>query len=102
MREFNSLFKEIRARRGEQGIIESTWTNLALSAQGLQLLGAPGIEAFPSDFIQGMAAQAVTLGDVDVDVDDSDPQRWVPPFNAPQQIHALVNCVLSGIAPDDP
>lgn len=51
--------------------------NLLLSFPGLQVLDAPGIESFPEEFRQGMAARASALGDVD----DSAPAAWVAPFN---------------------
>jgi Dyp-type peroxidase family len=83
---FNALFKEIRGRAGEEGIVEATWVNIALTAAGLRLVGAPGVEAFPGDFLGGMAAQAQQLGDVE----DSAPTTWVAPFNNPGAVHAMV------------
>lgn len=81
---FNRLHKEIHERRGgATQIVESTWTNLALSFAGLQTITATGVEAFPEEFKQGMAARAQQLGDVD----DSAPSQWVSPFG--QSIHAM-------------
>src|SRR5256885_142496 len=57
VRAFNDLYKELRAKRGgEKGIIEAAWTNVALTAKGLVLLQAPGLDAFPQEFLDGMAA----------------------------------------------
>jgi Dyp-type peroxidase family len=81
---FNQLHKEIHVRRGgATQIVESTWTNLALTFTGLQALGADGLDTFPEEFKQGMAARAQEIGDLD----DSAPGGWVAPFG--QQIHAM-------------
>jgi Dyp-type peroxidase family len=81
---FNRLHKEIHVRRGgATQIVESTWTNLCLTFTGLQALEAPGLDAFPEEFKQGMAARAAALGDIE----DSAPATWRPPFG--QTIHAM-------------
>jgi Dyp-type peroxidase family len=86
VKRFNDLFHEIHTRRhGASDIIQASWTNLALSAAGLQLLGAPGLDTFPQEFRDGMAARAEAIGDVD----DSAPGGWIAPFSAPQSIHAV-------------
>jgi Dyp-type peroxidase family len=82
--QFNRLHKEIHERRGgATQIVESTWTNLALTFTCLQTLAADGLDAFPDEFKRGMAARGRELGDVD----DSAPAGWVSPFG--QQIHAM-------------
>jgi hypothetical protein len=73
-------------RAREEGIVESAWMNIALTGAGLRTIGAPGLDAFPTDFLGGMAAQASALGDVD----SSAPPTWRPPFSTPSSVHALV------------
>jgi Dyp-type peroxidase family len=86
VKRFNALYKEVHAGGGEEGTVEASWTNIALSASGLRSIGAEGIEAFPADFLAGMAAQANEIGDVDA----SAPAAWRPPFSTPGAVHALV------------
>jgi Dyp-type peroxidase family len=95
VKHFNALFKEIHKRGGRSGTVEAAWINLALSAKGLELLGAPGLEAFPEEFQSGMASRAEAIGDLD----DSAPPGWTLPFNDPAQIHALAT--LAADAPED-
>lgn len=85
VRQFNELFKQVNARRdgAERGTVESTWLNIALSAAGLHALGAPELEDLAPEFLQGMSARAAAIGDVE----ESDPTRWVAPFQQP--IHAV-------------
>ena len=91
---FNALYKEVRDRGGEEGTVEATWLNVALSAAGLTLIGASGAETMPPEFTQGMAAQAQALGDVDA----SAPAGWLAPFTAgAPPVHAMV--ILAADAP---
>jgi Dyp-type peroxidase family len=94
---FNALYKEIstRLKRRPDRILESTWTNIAFSQPGLLALGADGIESFPEEFRQGMAARAAVIGDVDL----SAPANWTPPFSAGAQVHACL--ILAADSPDD-
>jgi Dyp-type peroxidase family len=92
---FNGLFKEISRRRGEKGIVEASWTNIALSAHGLQVIEAPGLDSFPEVFREGMAARASIIGDVD----DSAPATWVPPFSQQTPVDAVV--ILAADSPFD-
>jgi Dyp-type peroxidase family len=93
---FNALYKEVRDRGGEGGIVEATWLNIALSAAGLTLVSAAGVDTMPPEFTQGMAAQAQTLGDVD----DSAPAGWLPPFSTgTPPVHAML--ILAADSPDD-
>ena len=93
---FNALYKEVRDRGGEEGTVEATWLNVALSAAGLTFIGARGADTMPAGFTAGMAAQVETLGDVD----DSAPAGWLAPFNtgAPA-VHAVM--ILAADAPED-
>jgi Dyp-type peroxidase family len=97
IRAFNSLFKHLHARRREHLTVtlEATWINLALSFAGMQFLAAPGLDAFPAEFRANMASQATALGDVDF----SDPTHWIPPFDQPQSIHAMV--IVASDSSDD-
>ncbi len=93
---FNALYKEVRDRGGEERTVEATWLNIALSAAGPTLVGAAGADTMPTEFTQGMAAHAQTLGDVD----DSAPGAWVPPFNAgAAPVHAML--ILAADSPED-
>lgn len=77
-----------RAARGEDPQTEQDcWVNIAFTADGLQMLQAPGLENFPDDFRQGMATRAAIIGDVD----NSAPATWLSPF-APNQpaVHAMI------------
>lgn len=96
VRRFNALYKEMRGRGGEEGTVEATWMNIALSAAALTVIGAPGADTLPAEFTQGMAAQAQPLGDVDA----SAPVAWLPPFNpgAPP-VHAMV--IIAADSQDD-
>ncbi|MGI8429684.1 MAG: Dyp-type peroxidase [Solirubrobacteraceae bacterium] len=96
VREFNALYKEVRSQGADEGTVEATWLNFALSAAGLKALGAPGLGTLPIEFTQGMAAQAQTLGDLD----SSAPAQWLPPFNTgASPVHAMV--ILAADSSDD-
>ena len=71
--QFNNLFKLMRARHGREGIVQSTWTNIAFTYSGLEALEADDVESFPQVFQDGMAARAGLLKDTG----DSDPSNWV-------------------------
>jgi Dyp-type peroxidase family len=84
--DFNHLFKEAVAKRGEPAHdLKATWTNLWLSFSGFQVLGADGLDAFPDDFRAGMAARAQAIGDVG----RSAPANWVAPFTGGAIPHAV-------------
>jgi Dyp-type peroxidase family len=67
--------------------------NVALTYQGLQVLGVPptSLNSFPEEFAQGMAARAELIGDTA----DSAPGHWESPFGTGE-----VHVVLSLIAAD--
>ncbi len=78
VRTFNDLFKRLRKRRrGELGILKTTWMNIAFSFQGLTRLGvsASDLALFPLPFSAGMKARAGVLGDQGA----SDPANWILP-----------------------
>jgi Dyp-type peroxidase family len=76
---FNGLFKAVNDRRGgERGVVESVWTQLLLTAAGLEQLGIPvdQIAAVSTPLAQGMGTRADLLGDRQ----ESDPANWIDPF----------------------
>lgn len=96
VREFNQLYKETQTQGADEGTVEATWLNLALTAAGLRVISASGLETFPGEFTQGMAAQAQAFGDLD----SSAPAQWLAPFNAgAPPVHAMV--ILAADSPDD-
>lgn len=64
-----------------------TCFNIGLTYEGLRALGTPSasLEMFPYEFIEGMTARAVKLGDVG----RSAPENWPAPFNEPKRIHLI-------------
>jgi deferrochelatase/peroxidase EfeB len=97
VRQFNALFKEVNALRGgPEGVIRATWTNLWLTVQGLQLLGANAVDSLPEEFRRGMTARAALIGDVG----RSAPDVWLPPFGGSGgDLHAAV--VIAADQPAD-
>lgn len=62
--------------------------NLAFTAGGLRALGvpAPTLEAFPEEFLAGMAQRAAILGDAGANA----PSAWEQPHWAAGGVHAMV------------
>lgn len=73
----------------------STCFNLGLTFEGLRALGATGesLESFPTEFVEGMAARALKLGDIG----DSAPDQWPPPFDKPRDIHLIASIYASEV-----
>jgi deferrochelatase/peroxidase EfeB len=73
-----------------------TCFNIGLTYEGLRVLGTPGssLETFPNEFIQGMNARALKLGDTGA----SAPETWPAPFNDPERIHLLATIYANEIA----
>jgi Dyp-type peroxidase family len=85
---FNALFSMVNARRdSERGIVAACWTELLLTAAGLEQLGVDPnqVATVSGAFAQGMAARATILGDQH----ESDPSTWIDPFGK-GTIHALL------------
>lgn len=85
---FNALFSAVNQRRGaERGVVEACWTQLLLSAAGLEQLSiSPDqVTAVSAALAQGMAARADQLGDRQ----ESDPSGWIDPFGK-NLIHAML------------
>jgi Dyp-type peroxidase family len=96
VRDFNELFKQVNARRdgAERGTVESTWLNIALSAAGLDALGAPEAQNLAAEFQQGMTARAATIGDIE----ENEPTKWVAPFQEPLHAVAIIaSDTLAGV-----
>jgi len=64
-----------------------TCFNIGLTYEGLRALGTPSssLEMFPNEFIEGMTARALKLGDVG----PSAPETWPSPFDEPKRIHLI-------------
>jgi deferrochelatase/peroxidase EfeB len=64
-----------------------TCFNIGLTYEGLRALGTPNssLAMFPNEFIEGMTARALKLGDVGA----SAPENWPSPFNEPDRIHLI-------------
>ncbi|WKA26910.1 Dyp-type peroxidase [Bradyrhizobium roseum] len=64
-----------------------TCFNIGLTYEGLRALGTPtaSLEMFPNEFIEGMTARAIKLGDVG----QSAPETWPSPFDEPGRIHLI-------------
>jgi Dyp-type peroxidase family len=93
---FNAAFKAVTSHGAKPGTIEAAWTNIVLTLAGLQLLAATGLDTMPAEFKDGMRVRAPQVGDVD----DSDPIRWLPPFDSAQgPIHAMI--ILAADDSDD-
>jgi deferrochelatase/peroxidase EfeB len=70
-----------------------TCFNIGLTYEGLRALGTPrsSLEMFPNEFIEGMTARALKLGDVG----SSAPETWPSPFDDPGRIH-LIATIYAG------
>ncbi|HVO56600.1 MAG TPA: Dyp-type peroxidase [Dongiaceae bacterium] len=86
--EFNNQFRALKKHgvKKPEALISAIWVNLALSFKGLQALNlkSADLALFPDAFKNGMAA--ADIGDVGA----SAPSKWIAPFNAPADVHALL------------
>ena len=73
-----------------------TCFNIGLTYEGLRALGTPdsSLETFPNEFIEGMHARTLKLGDVG----ESAPENWPAPFKDPKRIHLVATIYASDIA----
>ena len=73
-----------------------TCFNIGLTYEGLRALGTPAssLEMFPNEFIEGMNARALKLGDVG----QSAPETWPAPFNEPGRIHLIATIYAEEVA----
>lgn len=74
-------------REAQWTIKPETCFNIGLTHAGLAALGVPSasLASFPPEFIEGMNARAIKLGDVG----DSAPAHWVEPFRDPASVHLI-------------
>jgi deferrochelatase/peroxidase EfeB len=89
------LADSVSGRNGVPQITSGDWGknkpdtcfNIGLTYEGLRALGTPSssLEMFPNEFVEGMTARAVKLGDVG----SSAPENWPAPFNEPKRIHLI-------------
>jgi Dyp-type peroxidase family len=90
--EFNNEFKRLKKQgvAKPEKLIQAIWVNIAFSFQGLKTLGvsAADLALFPDAFKQGMAARAAETGDALNP--NSEPAKWIPPFKAPHDLHAVL------------
>lgn len=63
--------------------------NIAFTVHGLRALGVSkaSLRTFPDEFVEGMDAQAVKLGDTGT----SAPDHWPAPFDDPAKIHMIAS-----------
>ena len=63
--------------------------NISLTYAGLRALGVSetSLATFPSEFVEGMNARAVKLGDVGT----SAPEHWADPFSTPDRVHLIAS-----------
>lgn len=67
----------------------STCFNIGLTFEGLRALGASSksLSSFPTEFVEGMTARAIKLGDIG----DGAPGQWPAPFDKPRDIHLIAS-----------
>ncbi len=67
----------------------ATCFNIGVTFEGLRALGAmpESLASFPTEFVEGMAARAVKLGDIG----ESAPDKWPAPFNQAQSVHLIAS-----------
>lgn len=63
--------------------------NIGLTFEGLRALGVgdESLASFPTEFVDGMSARAIKLGDVG----ESAPETWPAPFDKPKAVHLIVS-----------
>jgi deferrochelatase/peroxidase EfeB len=73
-----------------------TCFNIGVTYEGLRALGTPdaSLKTFPIEFVEGMNARALKLGDVGA----SAPETWPAPFNDPKRIHIVATIYAHEIA----
>lgn len=61
--------------------------NIGFTYAGLAAIGLPqaSLATFPEEFVEGMNARAVKLGDIGA----SAPEHWAEPFNKPSGVHLI-------------
>jgi deferrochelatase/peroxidase EfeB len=97
------LADSVSGRNGVPQITSGDWGanrpdtcfNIGLTYEGLRALGTPGasLEMFPNEFVEGMSARALKLGDVG----PSAPENWPAPFNEPKRIHLIATIYAENV-----
>jgi len=86
--QFNNEFRALKRQgvKKPEALISAVWVNLALSFAGLRALSlnAADLAKFPPSFKNGMAKASVG------DTGSSDSSKWIAPFNAPSNVHAVL------------
>ena len=74
----------------------NTCFNIGLTYEGLRALGTPNssLQMFPNEFIEGMNARALKLGDIG----RSAPHTWPAPFSEPEKIHLIATIYATEVA----
>ncbi len=81
---------------GDWGVARpDTCFNIGLTYEGLRALGTPrsSLKMFPNEFIEGMTARALKLGDVG----PSAPETWPSPFDEPGRIHLIATIYAENV-----
>jgi deferrochelatase/peroxidase EfeB len=97
------LADSVSGRNGVPQITSGDWGknkpdtcfNIGLTYEGLRALGAPSasLKMLPNEFVEGMTARAVKLGDVG----RSAPENWPAPFNEPKRIHLIATIYAENV-----
>jgi DyP dimeric alpha+beta barrel domain len=76
-----------------------TCFNIGLTYEGLRALGTPAdsLASFPTEFIEGMNARALKLGDAG----PSAPENWPAPFNDPKKLHIIATIYAREMAEEE-
>lgn len=82
------------------GARPDTCFNIGLTYEGLRALGTSpsSLAMFPNEFVQGMTARALKLGDVG----PSAPETWPSPFDQPRRIHLIATIYANEAAKLEP
>ena len=70
--------------------------NIGITFEGLRTLGVPdqSLATFPTEFVDGMSARAIKLGDVG----ESAPETWPAPFDKPKAVHLIASIYADEVA----
>jgi len=93
VREFLRRRRRSKATDAQLATWHTRWVNVAVSCDGLETLGAPGIGAFPEDFRQGLRQRAATY------VNDEHIEKWEIGGTPDTEAHALL--ILAADTEDD-
>jgi Dyp-type peroxidase family len=87
---FNAAFSKMRRLMRAEPPLSALWTNIALTAEGLELLAPKAdVATMDASFLAGAAANANVAGDP-MDGSPGDPKTWMI-GRRDQHVHALLN-----------